>query len=251
MLLSVLFVLACASADTQEVSDETIGAAFTQIFELFCGTALIAVGLYLNYFGRSVFHVFVYLSGATLGGYLSVFIACAVATRYGFEKDPYWLFFTAAALGAVLGSLLLRRMWKLATGAIGAFAGKAAVLFAFTVVPEAVYLNHIARMILISLGGIVGGVMAVRIERHAVIIGTAIAGTFVALLGYDTIRRVDLIKHFRVLMNLQANVTNALVHMKQVTENEELRSVLILSVFVTATGIYSQYRITSKHIDRD
>ncbi len=220
------------------------------LLELICSACLITGGLYLNYFGRRVFTVFIYLTGAALGAYSSVLLTAIVVSHLEVQSESNLLTVLTGTLGAALGALLLRKFWKCATGAVGAFAGKSAVMISFTLVPEAVYLDSMVRVILIFFGALVGSVLALMFERHAIIVATSIFGTFLALIGYDSLRHLKIKEHLKALLSIQA-VDNRLEYLKEMTENQELRVVLLVSVFVIVTGIYVQYRITPKYIDRD
>jgi hypothetical protein len=159
------------------------------------GVLMIILGFLFAFFGRKLFHITLFLAGAVFGAFLAFTILVnveplvtdpatgAVTSAWGDKRD--WIYLgVCLAVGIVCG-FLSNCLWKLGLFAIGAYGGLALALFILSWSSGTVIPNDAGRTVFVVVFCIVGGVLAIMLEHHVVIVSTAVGGSYAMCFGID------------------------------------------------------------------
>lgn len=130
---------------------------------------LIAAGATCCFYGHRLFRIVLMLFGFIIG-------AMAASSIFGMsDRTPMLI---AAAVGGIIGALILRAAYFIGTALVGA-------ILAVTIVKYALALLHRPEpgVWVIVLAAVAGSVAAVYLQRYIIIVGTAFVGAWTLLVG--------------------------------------------------------------------
>ncbi len=143
---------------------------------------LIVIGLLNCFFGYRIFMVLLVITGLLLGG----IAGGAAGHAIGDGSAPVTVL--GAVLGALIGAVLMVTSYLIGVFMVGAFAGAiagTALSACFADRPEPVLLLILA---------IIGGVLALVIQKYVIIVATAFNGSFGVVLGVAHLFMADAIR---------------------------------------------------------
>ena len=154
------------------------------------GIAAILSGLLFTFFGIKLFKPVLFIAGFYIG-VLVAFIVLAYVEPISPEGISSWAsnrdliyFIVAIVVGLVFGALSIC-MWRFGLSLVGAFGGFCLAMFILSWVQGGAISDGLARSIFIAVFCIIGGVAALFMEDHVVILSTSICGSFGLVYGVD------------------------------------------------------------------
>lgn len=208
------------------------------------GAFLMLIGLYLVFRGRATFKAFLALTGFVMGGCTGLYL-CTLGENVGFIQEE-WVYWVSSLALAVGGAVLLTKAFKGTIYLIAFFGG----IYA-SMVLMGLYGQDLAPAIKYAIMGTASfacAAFAKKFEEALVISSTALMGSLVATFGFDVIYPFG----FRTFVYHVADWNPKDVIGEILAQQASaLRSSLIVVVFVTAFGIYVQYRFIPRTFDKE
>lgn len=231
-----------ASNNFKKLTDE-LNKFRTRSIDHTIGVALILIGLFLVYRGRSMLKLFLvivgFLMGLTVGLYLTILAENIVATYELQYKIVEWHEWVLCLLLAIFGSILMVTLYKLAFALVCLFGGIYAGISAIGL--SQLQLSSYQRYLVLGVFGAISVAFSRKFEQAAVITATAIMGSFVLTVGLDSVYNFGFREFINAVISIMEKKVSILSLMESSVTNT-LRAVLVCSVFVTISGIYVQYR---------
>ncbi|KAF8945524.1 hypothetical protein BGZ47_002469 [Haplosporangium gracile] len=147
---------------------------------------LIAAGFIFAFFGHRFFKITLFLAGFYVFSTLAwIALSNARPGADGYGANTQWVYLGVTAVAGLLGGGLFLCFWRLGFAAIGAIAGFYLAMFILSWSSNGVISNGTGRTIFIIAFVIVGIVLTFFVERHVIILGTAIVGSGSFFIGLD------------------------------------------------------------------
>ncbi|KAF9584494.1 hypothetical protein BGW38_006250 [Lunasporangiospora selenospora] len=146
---------------------------------------LMAAGFLFAFFGHKFFRITLFLSGFYVFSTLAWIALKNAEPANGYGSNSQWIYLGAAGAAGILGGALFLCFWRLGFAAIGAIAGFYFAVFILSWANSGVISSGVGRTIFIIAFVIIGIVLTFFVERHVVILGTAIVGSGSFFVGLD------------------------------------------------------------------
>ncbi|KAF9572407.1 hypothetical protein EC968_009981 [Mortierella alpina] len=146
---------------------------------------LMVAGFLFAFFGHKFFKITLFLAGFYVFSTLAWIALRNAEPSAGYGTNAQWIYLGVAGAAGILGGGLFLCFWRLGFAAIGAIAGFYLAIFILSWASQGVISNGTGRTIFIVACVIVGIILTFFVERHVVIIGTAIVGSGSFFVGLD------------------------------------------------------------------
>ncbi|KAF9421214.1 hypothetical protein BGZ94_008886, partial [Podila epigama] len=135
---------------------------------------LMAAGFMFAFFGHKFFRITLFLAGFYVFSTLAWIALINAQPETGYGSNSQWVYLGVSGAAGILGGALFICFWKLGFAAIGAIAGFYLAIFILSWSDAGVISSGVGRTIFIVACVIVGIILTFFVERHVVILGTAI-----------------------------------------------------------------------------
>ncbi|KAF9935980.1 hypothetical protein BGZ67_002841 [Mortierella alpina] len=146
---------------------------------------LMVAGFLFAFFGHKFFKITLFLAGFYVFSTLAWIALRNAEPAAGYGTNAQWIYLGVAGAAGILGGGLFLCFWRLGFAAIGAIAGFYLAIFILSWASQGVISNGTGRTIFIVACVIVGIILTFFVERHVIIIGTAIVGSGSFFVGLD------------------------------------------------------------------
>lgn len=146
---------------------------------------LMVAGFTFAFFGHKFFKITLFIAGFYVMSTLAWIALKNAEPANGYGSNAQWIYLGVSGAAGILGGALFLCFWRLGFAAIGAIAGFYLAIFVLSWQTGGVISNGTGRTIFIIACVIIGIVLTFFIERHVVIIGTAIVGSGSFFVGLD------------------------------------------------------------------
>ncbi|KAF9350647.1 hypothetical protein BGX26_011216 [Mortierella sp. AD094] len=146
---------------------------------------LMVAGFLFAFFGHKFFKITLFIAGFYVMSTLAWIALKNAEPAGGYGPHSDWIYLGVAGAAGLLGGGLFLCFWRLGFAALGAIAGFYFAIFVLSWASSGVISNGTGRTIFIIACVIVGIVLTFFVERHVVIIGTAIVGSGSFFIGLD------------------------------------------------------------------
>ncbi|KAF9585644.1 hypothetical protein BGW38_001399 [Lunasporangiospora selenospora] len=190
LALLVCFLASTVSADPISINatvpdfGSAGGVKSITISSTIVAIVLMVAGFLFAFFGHKFFRITLFLAGF----YLCATLAWIALTNFeptdGY-KNAQWVYLGVSGAAGLIGGALFLCFWRLGFAAIGGIAGFYLAVFILSWASSGVISNGTGRIIFIAAFVIVGIILTFFLERHIVIIGTAIVGSGSFFVGLD------------------------------------------------------------------
>ncbi|KAF9976490.1 hypothetical protein BGZ73_008494 [Actinomortierella ambigua] len=180
-----LFFLMSTVAAQQPDTDIVVGDRKITISGSIVAIVLMVAGFLFAFFGHRFFRITLFLAGFYVLSTLAWIALANIESKGKPWDNREWIYLGAAGAAGIIGGALFLCFWRLGFAAIGAMAGFYLAVFILSWKDSGVITQTLPRTAFIAIFVIVGIILTFFIERHVVIIGTAIAGSGSFFLGLD------------------------------------------------------------------
>ncbi|KAJ3122684.1 hypothetical protein HK098_002555 [Nowakowskiella sp. JEL0407] len=180
-LLFCLYSLASAQVPTPNDVNQSIVKTLT-ISSGIAGGIYALVGLLFVFFGYKLFRFVLFAIGFYIGSALSYIVLLNVQPAGGFSE---WVYFAVSIGVGILFGFLFICFYKLGIAGLGAFGGFTLAVWILSFKAGGVIQSEVGRIIFIIILVIVGLVVALFVEKPAIIVTTSIVGSVSTLIGID------------------------------------------------------------------
>ncbi|KAG0032776.1 hypothetical protein BGZ81_010061 [Podila clonocystis] len=146
---------------------------------------LLVAGFLFAFFGHKFFRITLFLSGFYAFSTLAWIALKNAEPATGYGTNAQWIYIGVAGAAGILGGALFICFWRLGFAAIGAVGGFYLAIFILSWAKNGVISSGVGRTIFIIVCVIIGIVLTFFVERHVVILGTAIVGSGSFFVGLD------------------------------------------------------------------
>ncbi|KAF9350037.1 hypothetical protein BGX34_001446 [Mortierella sp. NVP85] len=153
-------------------------------------------GFLFAFFGHKFFKITLFLAGFYVCATLTWIALRNLEPSTGYGPDPEWVYIGVSGAVGFVGGCLFLCFWRLGFAAIGGVAGFYLAIFVLSWSSSGVISNGTGRTIFIIGCIIVGIALTFFLERHVVILGTAIAGSGSFFVGLDSFVQTGFQKAF-------------------------------------------------------
>ncbi|ORX94154.1 hypothetical protein K493DRAFT_315623 [Basidiobolus meristosporus CBS 931.73] len=227
LTLGLALLYANAVAAQSKVGDYAITPQTSVI-----AIVMIVVGFFFCFFGHRFFKTVIFLAGFVAVGFLAYVTCYKISDPNTGTKSTIYL--VVAVVAGILGGCLFMCVWKLGIAAIGALGGFALGMFILSLGDGMLIAGSTGRVMFIIALIVVGIVGIFFFEKHVVIVGTAMAGAYMLIVGIDYFIGTGFTQHLVAFLNGAGQVfyhTNGRVYAM-------LASMAVLAVI----GAVVQYR---------
>ncbi|KAJ2520634.1 hypothetical protein H4217_001908 [Coemansia sp. RSA 1939] len=153
------------------------------------GIVLIVVGFFCNYFGYKLVKVLIFLAGFCVVGGLVLYAEYKIRAPHEDEKGrQLWYLGIAAIIGAI-GGLILLFLYKVGVALIGALGGFALATWILSMKSGGLIHSDVGRILFIVALVVGGMVVALFIQRPAIIVASSVWGAYALFVGIDCFAR--------------------------------------------------------------
>ncbi|KAF9917368.1 hypothetical protein BX616_001228 [Lobosporangium transversale] len=145
---------------------------------------LMVAGFIFAFFGHKFFKITLFLAGFYVCSTLAWIALKNAEPAVGYE-NAQWIYLGVSGAAGLLGGCLFLCFWRLGFAALGAISGFYFAIFVLSWASSGVISNGTGRTIFIIACVIVGIVLTFFVERHVVILGTALVGSGSFFVGLD------------------------------------------------------------------
>ncbi|KAF9298548.1 hypothetical protein BGZ74_009341 [Mortierella antarctica] len=146
---------------------------------------LLVAGFLFAFFGHKFFRITLFLAGFYSFSTLAWIALKNLEPAAGYGANAQWIYLGVSGAAGILGGALFICFWRLGFAAIGAVGGFYLAMFILSWAKNGVISSGVGRTIFIIACVIIGIVLTFFVERHVVILGTAIVGSGSFFLGLD------------------------------------------------------------------
>ncbi|KAF9926308.1 hypothetical protein BGZ65_007337 [Modicella reniformis] len=147
---------------------------------------LMAAGFLFAFFGHKFFRITLFLTGFYGFATLAWIGLRNLEPSAGYGSNAQWVYIGVSAAIGLIGGCLFICFWRLGFAALGGVAGFYLAIFILSWASSGVISNGTGRIIFIAAFVIVGIVLSFFLERHVVILGTAMVGAGSFFVGLDS-----------------------------------------------------------------
>ncbi|ORX94155.1 hypothetical protein K493DRAFT_337924 [Basidiobolus meristosporus CBS 931.73] len=160
---------------------------------------MIIVGFFFCFFGHRFFKVIIFLAGFVVVGFIAYVICYEISRPDTSTKSTIYL--VVAIVAGIVGGCLFMCIWKLGIAAIGALGGFALAMFILSFGNNMLISSKTGGIIFVIVFVVVGIIAIFFLEKHVVIIATAIAGAYMFIVGIDYFIRTGFTEHLIAFLN--------------------------------------------------
>ncbi|KAJ1552348.1 hypothetical protein HK405_011671, partial [Cladochytrium tenue] len=148
------------------------------------GGLCIGVGLLLLFCGLRLYRPTVFLAGAVLGSAAGYAALVRLRPSSGYANEDTVLLLGPLAVGVVVGGFFLC-MRRLAVCGVGAAGGFVVAMFVLGLRTGGAISSGWGRTVFVVVLCAVGGVAALAVEKHVVLVATSVTGAYGVVFGID------------------------------------------------------------------
>ncbi|KAF9096678.1 hypothetical protein BGX27_001097 [Mortierella sp. AM989] len=179
-----------AGPDDNKLAVPDVGKSDGSLLDITVSGTIVAIvlmvaGFLFAFFGHKFFKITLFLTGFYVMSTLAWIALKNAEPAAGYGTNSQWIYLGVSGAIGLLGGGLFLCFWRLGFAAIGAIAGFYFAIFVLSWSSSGVISNGTGRTIFIIACVIVGIVLTFFVERHVVIIGTAIVGSGSFFVGLD------------------------------------------------------------------
>ncbi|KAG0350702.1 hypothetical protein BGZ54_003672 [Gamsiella multidivaricata] len=182
--------MVCADPDYTNITIPDVGgpAGATRgitVSSSIVAIVLMAAGFLFAFFGHKFFKITLFLAGFYAFATLAWIALRNLEPSFGYGPHAEWVYIGVSGACGIIGGALFAFFWRIGFAAIGGVAGFYFSIFVLSWASSGLISNGTGRTIFIVACVIIGIVLAFFLERHVVIIGTAIVGSGSFFVGLD------------------------------------------------------------------
>ncbi|KAF9171924.1 hypothetical protein BGX21_007800 [Mortierella sp. AD011] len=188
-LLLCFFTSSVLAEPSVNATVPVLGSSGSVAHITFSGTVvavvLMVAGFLFAFFGHKFFKITLFLSGFYVLSTLAWIALKNLEPTNGYGAHSDWVYLGVSGAAGILGGGLFLCFWRLGFAALGAIAGFYFAIFVLSWASNGVISNGTGRTIFIIVCVVVGVISTFFLERHVVIIGTAMVGSGSFFIGLD------------------------------------------------------------------
>ncbi|KAG0349043.1 hypothetical protein BG005_011206 [Podila minutissima] len=189
-ILCFLASTALAAPPTVDVTIPDVGGKGGDLHKITVSSTIVAIvlmvaGFIFAFFGHKFFRVTLFLSGFYVCATLAWIALKNLEPSGGYGSNAQWIYIGVSGAAGLIGGAFSICFWHLGFAAIGGVAGFYLAMFILSWSTTGVISSGIGRTIFIIAFVIIGIVLTFFVERHVVILGTAIVGSGSFFVGLD------------------------------------------------------------------
>ncbi|KAJ2063725.1 hypothetical protein GGI17_001511 [Coemansia sp. S146] len=193
-LLSLLMVGTASAETVKEINTDDGSLALSKHGALIAsgiiaGIALILIGFFFNFFGYKLVKVLIFLAGFCVVGGLVLYAEYKIRAPQEDEKGRQLWYLGVAAICGLLGGALLLFLYKVGLALVGALGGFALASWILAMKSGGLIHSDVGRILFIVAFVLVGMAVVFFIERPAIIVASAIWGSYALFVGIDCFAR--------------------------------------------------------------
>ncbi|KAF9348615.1 hypothetical protein BGX26_012984 [Mortierella sp. AD094] len=146
---------------------------------------LMVAGFLFAFFGHKFFKITIFLAGFYVFATLAWIALRNLEPSNGYGSNSEWVYIGVSGAVGLLGGLLFLCLWRLGFAAIGGIAGFYLAIFILSWASSGVISSGTGRIIFIVAFVILGIILTFFLDRHVIILGTAIVGSGSFFVGLD------------------------------------------------------------------
>ncbi|KAG0084858.1 hypothetical protein BGZ93_007500 [Podila epicladia] len=189
-ILCFLASTALAAPPTVDVTIPDVGGQGGDVRKITISSTIVAIvlmvaGFIFAFFGHKFFKVTLFLTGFYVCATLAWIALKNLEPSNGYGSNAQLVYIGVSGAVGLIGGAFFLCFWRLGFAAIGGVAGFYLAMFILSWSTSGVITSGIGRTIFIIAFVIVGIVLTFFVERHVVILGTAIVGSGSFFVGLD------------------------------------------------------------------
>ncbi|KAJ2138034.1 hypothetical protein IW139_001804 [Coemansia sp. RSA 353] len=201
------------------------------------GVVLIVVGFFFNYFGYRLLKLLIFLAGFSAVFGLVLYAEYKIRAPLDTEHArQLWYLGIAAALGALGGACVLFA-YKVGVALVGALGGFALATWILAMQTNGVIHSDVGRALFIAALVVAGIVAALFIQRPAVIVASAVWGSYVLFVGIDCFARTGFQYTALAFLSTPGAVYET---------TPKVYAMIACMALSALLGIFAQFRLTRK-----
>ncbi|KAJ1983749.1 hypothetical protein H4R34_001081 [Dimargaris verticillata] len=228
-LTSLVAFFALALADDAENGSYHLFAE-----DIIAGILLIVIGFLFCFFGRRLFKLVLFLAGFCVVGLLVLLACFRIRPPHADETTRTILYYVAGIIGGVIGGIACVCFWFVGLAFIGALGGFAVSVWLLSLKDGGLIESTWGRVLLVVLLVVAGMVIIFFLEKHVIIIATAIWGAYAMMVGIDSFAHTGYRQHLSAIFG---GDTAAIYH-----TSGKVYAMIGSTVALAAIGIIVQYR---------
>ncbi|KAF9184984.1 hypothetical protein BGZ50_003355 [Haplosporangium sp. Z 11] len=173
------------TADVPDLGGEPGSVHRITISGTIVAIVLMVAGFMFAFFGHKFFKITLFITGFYVLSTLAWIALSNAEPENGYGSNAQWIYLGVAGAAGILGGALFLCFWRLGFAAIGAIAGFYLAIFILSWADLGLIKSGVGRTIFIVAFVIVGIILTFFVERHVVILGTAIVGSGSFFVGLD------------------------------------------------------------------
>ncbi|KAG0366101.1 hypothetical protein BC939DRAFT_440297 [Gamsiella multidivaricata] len=185
LFISTVLAQGPVSADLPDVGGKPGDVTRITISGTIVAIVLMVAGFLFAFFGHKFFKITLFLSGFYVCSTLAWIALKNFEPSSGYGTNSQWIYLGVSAAAGLLGGGLFLCFWRLGFAALGAIAGFYLAIFILSWASNGVISSGVGRTIFIIAFVIIGIVLTFFVERHVVILGTALVGSGSFFVGLD------------------------------------------------------------------
>lgn len=210
------------------------------------GVVMIVTGLFLAFMGRRIFNAFIIISGFFVFSSAAIMATIFARSHFGIETSSLAFWGISIVVG-LIGSYVFYKSLKFAVYCMSFYGGVLAAFWIFGMVPE--IKKYVNKTIFVCACSALAGICARYNDEMVVIVSSSLVGAFAAALGADMIKPNGFRTNIVALVECSDADSARNIASEFLIGN--VRNYMIGVLFVTAVGIYIQYRHQPRSYDRE
>ncbi|KAF9325615.1 hypothetical protein BG006_010889 [Podila minutissima] len=189
-ILCFLASTALAAPPNVDVNIPDVGGKGGDLHKITVSSTIVAIvlmvaGFIFAFFGHKFFRITLFLSGFYVCATFAWIALKNLEPSTGYGSNAQWIYIGVSGAAGLIGGAFSICFWHLGFAAIGGVAGFYLAMFILSWSSSGVISSGIGRTIFIIAFVIIGIVLTFFVERHVVILGTAIVGSGSFFIGLD------------------------------------------------------------------
>ncbi|KAF8926099.1 hypothetical protein EDD21DRAFT_364968 [Dissophora ornata] len=190
LALILCFFTSTVFADPTTIDVPDVGGTTGDVTKITVSGTVVAIvlmvaGFLFAFFGHKFFKITLFLAGFYVCSTLAWIALKNAEPTNGYGTHSQWIYLGVSAAAGILGGGLFLCFWRLGFAALGAISGFYLAIFVLSWASNGLISNGTGRTIFIIVFVIIGIVLTFFVERHVVILGTAIVGSGSFFIGLD------------------------------------------------------------------
>ncbi|KAJ1955786.1 hypothetical protein EC988_001692 [Linderina pennispora] len=149
------------------------------------GIVLIVIGVFFTFFGRKLVKVLIFLAGFCVVGGLTIYLEYKIRAPREDEKTREIVYLVVGGvLGLIAGGLLLC-LYKVGIAFVGGLGGFALATWILSMKSGSLITSEAGRIVFIVVLIVIGMLLALFLEKPAIIVASAVWGSYALFVGID------------------------------------------------------------------